>query len=222
MNDLLSRLRNVEDNFTERKLEGSRSEEFRRTLVAFANSLPEGRTAVLFIGISERADLTGVKNPDSLQKKIRDFCERECFPPIKYRCEVLNVEGNNIVAVEVLHDRNSPHFAGPAYIRQGSESVLASEKVFDELIKRRLDKVYEIMKWKDKIVSVTAIGKRLGSTKPISSPKHRESCECSVEDCTPHYIRLKNIANDQYLAEPLEGVSVSFDETKYRLMLIVK
>lgn len=161
MNELVSRLRNFEDNFTERKLEGARPEELRRTLVAFANSLPEGRTAVLYIGVTETAELKGVKNPDSLQRKIRILCEHDCFPPIKYSCEVLNVEGNNIVAVEVLHDRNSPHFAGPAYIRQGSESVLASEKAFDDLITRRLDKIYEILKWKDKVVTVNAIGTQI-------------------------------------------------------------
>jgi hypothetical protein len=122
----------------------------------------------------------------------------------------------------VSHDRNSPHFAGAAYIRQGSESVIASEKVFDDLIKRRIDKVHEILKWKDKIITVTALGKKLGSTKPISSPMHRESCECSIEDCTPYYVRLRNIVNDQYISEPLESVSISYDEKKYRLMLIVK
>lgn len=222
MNDLVSRLRNVEDNFTERKVEGAKPEELRRTLVAFANSLPEGRTAVLFLGVTETAELKGVSNTDLLQKKIRSLCERDCFPPIRYRCEVLNIEGINVVAVEVLHDRDSPHFAGAAYIRKGSESIIASEKAFDALIKRRLDKVYEILKWKDKVITVTALGKKLGSTKPISSTMHRESCECSVEDCAPHYVRLKNTANDQRISEPLERVSISYDEKKHRLMLIVK
>lgn len=62
MNDLVSRLKNVEDNFTERKLEGAKPEELRRTLVAFANSVPKGRTAVLFIGVTETADIRGVSN----------------------------------------------------------------------------------------------------------------------------------------------------------------
>jgi Schlafen, AlbA_2 len=92
MNDLVRRLSNVEDSFTERKLEGARPEELRRTLVAFANSLHEGRTAVLFIGVTENAELKGVRNPDSLQKKIRSLCERDCYPPIKYSCEVLNID----------------------------------------------------------------------------------------------------------------------------------
>ena len=212
----------MEDNFTERKLEGAKPEELRRTIVAFANSLPEGRTAVLFVGVTETVDIKGVSNPDAMQKKMRSVCERDCFPPIKYRCEVLNIGGSKIVAVEVLHDKNSPHFSGPAYIRKGSESVIASEEAFDDLVKCRLDKVYEIMKWKDKLISVIAQGKKLGSTKPISSSMHREYCECRIEECTAQYIRLKNTTNDQYLSEPLERVSISYDEKKYRLMLIVK
>ena len=48
--ELLKRLKDHEDNFTERKLEGAKSAELRKTLVAFANSVPEGRLAILFIG----------------------------------------------------------------------------------------------------------------------------------------------------------------------------
>lgn len=222
MNTLINRLKNLEDNFTERKLEGAKPEELRRTIVAFANSVPAERTAVLFIGVAETADIKGVSNPEAMQKKMRSICERDCFPPIEYRCEVLNIEGSNIVAVEVLHNNNGPHFSGPAYIRKGSESVIASEEAFNDLVKRRRNKVYEIMKWQDKVITVIALRKKLGSTKPISGSMHRESCECRIEECTAHYIRLKNIANDQYLSEPLEKVSISYDEKKYRLMLIVE
>ena len=62
---LLIRLRDHEDGFTERKQEGaaSASAELRKTLVAFANSVPEGKTAILFIGVSDTGAPLGVKNP---------------------------------------------------------------------------------------------------------------------------------------------------------------
>ena len=40
---------------------------------------------------------------------------------------VLEVEGKRVVAVEVAHSKDKPHFAGPAYIRSGSRSVKAVE-----------------------------------------------------------------------------------------------
>ena len=49
--ELLARLNNKEDNFTERKLESAGSYEFRKTIVAFANSVPENQTGILFIGV---------------------------------------------------------------------------------------------------------------------------------------------------------------------------
>ncbi len=63
--ELLARLRQPEDNFTERKSEGAASRaELRKTLVAFANSVPEGRTAVLYIGVDDDGTPMGVSNPD--------------------------------------------------------------------------------------------------------------------------------------------------------------
>jgi predicted HTH transcriptional regulator len=49
--ELLARLNSKEDNFTERKPEGAGTYEFRKTIVAFANSLPDNQTGVLFIGV---------------------------------------------------------------------------------------------------------------------------------------------------------------------------
>lgn len=222
MTDLISRLKNLEDNFTERKPEGAKRNELRKTIVAFANSAPEGRTAILFIGVSDKAEINGVSNPDSMQKTIREICEHNCYPPIKFSCEVLNVENKHIVAVAIPYSNNHPHFSGPAYIRKGSESVIASEQAFDELIVKRHSKVHEIMKWKDQIITVIAQGKKLGSTKQINSSVYRESHECRIVECTAHYIRLDDIATQDHLSEPLERISLAYDEVKRRLMLIVK
>jgi hypothetical protein len=43
------RLLNSEDHYTERKSDQPKAEEVREAVVAFANSLPEGRTGVLYI-----------------------------------------------------------------------------------------------------------------------------------------------------------------------------
>jgi hypothetical protein len=218
--ELLSRLPNSEDAFTERKSEGANSREFRKTIVAFANSVPEGKTAVLYIGVSDNGNIQGVANPDSIQKTIRNICQQDCYPPILFHSTVLTMENKSVVAVEISFGNNRPHFSGPAYIRQGSESVNASEEIFNELITSRLSKPAEILKWKGKLVTVIAQGKRLGDTKHLGDSRYRTSHECSIEGCTPHYVQFVDIGSGRHLTEPLENISISFDETKYRLMLI--
>lgn len=52
--DLVKLLGNHEDNFVERKPEGVAPAELRQTVCAFANSVPEGRVGVLFIGIHDK------------------------------------------------------------------------------------------------------------------------------------------------------------------------
>ncbi|MHB8347387.1 MAG: RNA-binding domain-containing protein [Acidiferrobacterales bacterium] len=51
---LLNKIRDHKDNFVERKLEGVTNAELRQTVSAFANTVPEGRHAVLFIGLHDK------------------------------------------------------------------------------------------------------------------------------------------------------------------------
>src|SRR5207247_11139150 len=99
--ELLQRLRNKEDNFTERKPRGVKRDEMRRTIVAFANSVPESQSGVLYIGVLNDGTIQGLDETDSLQKTIRDICERDCYPAIKFRSVSLGVEGKGILAVEL-------------------------------------------------------------------------------------------------------------------------
>lgn len=221
--ELLARLRQPEDNFTERKSEGAASRaELRKTLVAFANSVPEGRTAVLYIGVGDDGTPTGMSNPDSLQKTVQDVCRGECYPPLECPSEVLRIDGESVVAVVVSFSRTRPHFSGPAYVRRGSQSIAASEEMFQELVTSRLDKCREITKWKDKVITVVARGKALGSTKMLGDKHYRAVHECQVVACEAHYVRLLDINTRTYLSEPLENIKLARDEKRYRLMLIVE
>ena len=57
--ELLKRLQDSEDQFIERKLEGAGATVFKKTLVAFANSLPPNRTAVLLILVDDTVKVEG-------------------------------------------------------------------------------------------------------------------------------------------------------------------
>lgn len=224
--DLLNRLRNFEDNFTERKLENIKNHDIRRTAVAFTNSVPEGRTGILYIGITTDGGVRGVRNTDSLQKKVQEQCRDICYPPVEFRSEVLSVKGKPVLAVEILHSRNRPHFSGPAYVREDSVSRKASEEEFQKLVESRLDKVWTIQQRGRNPITVVCIGKKLGGDEKPPETYYRygykEEHECVVEECNAQFIRLQDISSMTFYAEPLENVTISSDEKKHRPKLVIR
>ncbi len=60
---LLERLQDSEDAFVERKPQAVSTEDACKTLVAFANSLPDGREGILFIGISDKGGYVAASTP---------------------------------------------------------------------------------------------------------------------------------------------------------------
>jgi hypothetical protein len=163
-----------------------------------------------------------VKNPDTLQKKIRGICKRECFPPIIFQSEVLSVEGMNVVAVVVPESNSRPHFAGPAYVREGSESVRASEELFKDLLTSHTDPGRAILKHKGEMITVVTHRKKLGSTKYLGDKLYRAIHECRVESCNPHYVTLYDYNTKQTVNEPLKNITVSFDHKRSRFQIDVE
>jgi hypothetical protein len=221
-NDMAGRLKDKEDSYTERKPAGVHDRDIRRTLVAFANSLREDKTAVLFVGISDDGTVHGVTNVDKLQKTIDNICNEQCYPPLSYKTEVLKLgAGKEVLAVEILPDLNLPHFSGQAYVRQGTKSVEASEELFKELLATRNSKAGFILKWKGKIITVTTKHKKLGDPTPLDPRDYlSETRNCEVVECTPFFVRLRD---DKYYTEPLNNITITLDEKQSgRLMLIVE
>jgi schlafen family protein len=221
MRSVRDRIGDVEDNFTERKPSGANRADFRRTLVAFANSVPVAKTAILFVGVADKGEILGVPDPDALQKTIHAVAKDDCYPPIEFSSEVIAIEGKHVVAISVPQSKRKPHFAGAAYIRSGSTSVAASAEMYEELVASRHSKAGRILQAKGELVTVSTVGKHLGSTKFIDNRSYRGRHECRVEDCTAHYVRLYEITTGKTLSEPLENITVSRDEERSRLLLIV-
>lgn len=221
--ELRNRISTFEDNFTERKLEGAKPAELRRTLVAFANSVPDGRTAVLFLGVRNDGTIKGVSNPDQLQKKIREIAEHDCYPKILYSVEAGTISGRTVLAIEVLPSSEKPHFAGPAYIRVGSESVIASKEKYEELIASRHSLAGALLKLKRHVITLEApsIG-GLAILVNRGDSRYRERYSCRILDCTPHYVRLDNIGSGARISEPLENITLAYDEERHRPMIIVQ
>jgi hypothetical protein len=222
---LRERLAAREDNLTERKLEGVSSEDIARTLVAFANSVQIGSSAVLFIGITDEGRIVGVRNPDALQKTVRQVCEQKCHPQVEATISALSVQSDDrsadIVAVEAAASTRGPHFLGPAYVRVGAETVKLRDEQYDELFTRRLGKARQLLDWKSAIITVIVHGKKLGTTKR-AGPDYRATHECTIEEVTPHFVRFNLLGFEQRCAEPMENLTLSWDEEQHRPMVLVR
>jgi hypothetical protein len=220
--DLLRRLTDHEDNFIERKAGGAATPgEIRKTVVAFANTVPDGREAVLYIGVLNNGAVDGVGNPDSLQRTVRQACER-CYPKIAYTTEVLPVGDKTVVAVVVSASLNRPHFTGPAFVRVGAESVEASKEMFDDLIFSRNDKCRVILKRKDQVVTVRVRGKKLGHPRMVSDPYALSTQECRILSCDANVLRMYDLATFANVSEPMKNVTIDWDEERSRLALVVQ
>lgn len=132
----------------------------RRTIVGFANSLPQGsEPAVLFIGASNNRSHPGLLDADDIQKRVHAQVAQNSYPPVEvaYKVLTINVAGaeKRILAVMVPPSNKKPHFAGNAYVRQGSQTMPASEEMFKELIASQNDTVRQLQRFRGRQVMLT-------------------------------------------------------------------
>jgi len=196
-----------EDNLLERKVE-SDLKGLLATLVAFANAVRPGHVATLLIGEKDDGSVQGVKNPDNIQKEVRKQCDR-IYPPILWRSEVYKKEEKYCVRVEIEYDGETPHFGGIAWIRRGSESIKASDEVFQRLIDTRTSLVRELMKWMDKEVSLV---------QEIQSGEYSPEKRW-IRDVNSFYATFEDIKGDR-VSHPINQIMLSYDHDNDRLKVI--
>jgi hypothetical protein len=205
--ELLLSLRNFEDNFVERKT-SSDSRDWLKTAVAFANSTPTGYPAVLFIGVRDDGTPDGhAANLDTLQRTLAEKLS-VARPPIYWFCRVLAVDAQQVLAVIIPGSESRPHFAGPAYVRVGAQTVDGSEEKLAELIAQRNSKAYEILKWRGQ--SIMVLYRRPDG---VSSLYERR-----LIDCNQFFVTLED-QRDTQEAHTLERVAVSWHPSAKRLEL---
>jgi hypothetical protein len=207
--DLLARLGNTEDNFVERK-RFSDDRQWLRTAVAFANSCPIGYPGVLFIGAYDdgRPEQPKVSiNLDSLQKTLAERLGG-AWPPIFYLSKILRKDLHQFLAVLIPGSPFRPHFGGQSFVRIGSETRKASESQYEELIAQRQSKAHEILKWKDRVVTIErTYGGRSGK---YSDPM-------KVSACNAFYVTLSREPGAASFS--LATVNISYDHEQNRLKL---
>ena len=212
-----------EDNFVERKPQSVKGHELRQTLVAFSNSLPETETAVLFIGVDDKTGaLLGVDDPEKVQRRVGEAGE-ECYPGIRPAMSVLDLDGKRVVAVEITHSKDKPHFAGPAYIRSGSRSLKASDSLYLDLLTSHCNPAGELLKCKGKYVTVRTVNKRLGNHYPEWAPGVDREGLATVVSVDPFSVTFQFTQYcDEQCTEPLSRIELDWDARNNRRLVIVR
>lgn len=225
--DLLLRLADMEDSFVERKTKND-LKDCLKTVVAFANSTPIGYPAIMFVGVRNDGVVEGVENPDTIQKSVSERIA-PAYPAIYTVMRVLTKDDKSFLAVIVPGSENRPHFAGQAYIRDGSQSVAASQEQFRTLIAQRNDKARVILEWKGKeITAETRTRNLLYGMSIAGALRDKETvvqlATATILDCNQFYVTLRrvtttNAPTSEAVSCPLADVEIGFDQKNSRLML---
>lgn len=126
-------------------------EDIKKEIIAFANSA--GGT--LYVGVADDGNIVGVENPDMVIQQISNMVRDSIKPDITMftRYAAKNVEGKQIVAVEIQRGTERPYYLAKkglrpegVYVRQGTSSVPATSTVIRRMIKDTDGDSFEAMR----------------------------------------------------------------------------
>lgn len=215
--DILARVVATEDGTVERKT-FSDNRDWIKAAVAFSNSLENDQPGVLFVGVFNdgRIQDQGTANFEELQKRISGELSN-IYPPIYPTILVREKEGKKFISVIVYGSPERPHFAGKSYIRDGTQTKDASEINIQEFIAKRNSKVSEILRWRDKAVTLHILHP---SDVAIRVGRIANARSLVVHDCNSHWVTLKDVGNSPALKSyTLKRVELNFDHSKQCLLL---
>ncbi|MBI5326283.1 MAG: ATP-binding protein [Ignavibacteriae bacterium] len=219
-----------EDNLLERKVE-SDLKDLLKTLVAFANSVKPDHKAVILIGEKDDGTIQGVANPDNIQKRIRDECEK-IYPSILWKSFVYQKEGKHCIRIEIEYSGDTPHFGGSTWIRKGSETIKANDEIFKNLIEIRLDIVRELSKWVGKEITIYGEQSTVPQMREENFPKpitrifqhrwERENIDVKIIEVNRFWVTFETTQEPKSRqSEPLNKLTLTFDDVRNRLKVIV-
>jgi hypothetical protein len=208
--DLLRLLHSTEHSFVERKTIGD-SRDWVKTVVAFANTLTPDQEGILFIGAKDNGEIEDRDNNlDTVQKTFSEKL-RAAYPPIYYTTRIVQEKGRECLAVIIPGSVEKPHFAGPAFLRDGSQSVEATPLQYESLIASRLGKVYELQKWLGKSITLRESRREAGVAYVVNVTNQI----AAVVVVNQFYVTL-DFGNRRH-SYPLSKVEISYDNVADRL-----
>ena len=217
-----------EDSLREKKVE-SDLKDLLKTLVAFANSVAPGDTAKIFIGEKDDGTVQGVTNAENINRSVAKEAER-IYPPIYYRTEVYQRDDKQCVCVTIKHNGQAPHFGGPAWVRQSSQTIKATEELFQQMIDQRQSKVRVLLQWLNKDVTVEGTQQPRSVPPGHMPPVEQGEWSVGVHEATltvvnGHWVTFNvhiSMTSRVEMSEPLEKLLLSWDNQRQRPKVVIK
>lgn len=103
--ELLELIEEGENINCEFKRKFSSPEKIAREMIAFANT----RGGYILFGVDDNKDIVGVASEKTESELIKDAVLNYCEPPLEYYIEYIEINGKEIVILEVPESENKPH-----------------------------------------------------------------------------------------------------------------
>ena len=115
-----------ENYHIEFKLEEESNEDFAKTFVCFSNT-DGGR---ILVGVDDSGKIIGVSDIDKVMLRMDDIALNRCEPPITIFQESINIDGKNIVIVNIKKGNQRPYKtkSGQYYIRSSNRCRQATRE----------------------------------------------------------------------------------------------
>jgi predicted HTH transcriptional regulator len=212
--DLIARMRNFEDQFVERKV-CSDSKDWVKTVVAFANSAPVDYPCILYIGVRDTGEIEDKQaNLDSVQKTLNRMLQ-DAYPRVPVLPKIITDDSKQALAVIVPGSALRPHFAGPSYVRIGSETFEASASQMETMIASRSGKVYKLSKYIGELVSVD----NLSMVHNGLFQRTKWPDLALILDCNEFWVTLQQKTSGAKFSFVLKDVDLNWDHQNDRLHL---
>ena len=124
--ELLELINKGEGYHLEFKLEEENNEDFAKTIVCFANT--DG--GKILIGVDDTGRTIGVSDIDKVMLRMDDIALNRCDPPVIILQESINIDGKNVVIVNVEKGSQRPYRtkSGHYYIRSSNRCRQATRE----------------------------------------------------------------------------------------------
>lgn len=138
--DLKNLIQTGESRFLEFKHSVSTPEKLAREMAAFANT----KGGTILIGVTDNGEMVGVEGYFEQEFLLNQAAKEECIPQIPITIELVHLGDRDILYVKVPEAEVKPvHVKGKnirqVYVRDGEESVLASDEYIEVLKKNNAE-----------------------------------------------------------------------------------
>lgn len=134
--DLLLLIEEGENIHCEFKQRFSTHEKIAREIIAFANT----SGGYILFGVEDDKKVVGVASEKGEAELINETLKNYCEPPVKYNLEYIDLEGKEIVVLQIFESDQKPHrlqdyrneldiTTAQVFVRVNDKSILASKEM---------------------------------------------------------------------------------------------